>query len=193
MTIKELQADKSITLQGEKWKAINIPPFVSTPFFQEPTNSLDEIELKQIRKKYAVSNYGRVFNLLSKRLVSLQPQKSLSCSRNGKIYQRKNSRTYLIVSCYLNGKHFRWFVHRLVATAFIPNEDPEHQTVVDHIDNDPMNNMVSNLRWATPQSNLIEAHNNQTQIYTRWLISKLEDEKEKNSAVSNKRNSKRPF
>lgn len=38
-------------------------------------------------------------------------------------------------------------IHRLVALAFLPNEDKKE--TVDHIDRDKTNNKVSNLRWAT--------------------------------------------
>lgn len=44
-------------------------------------------------------------------------------------------------------------VHRLVATEFIPNEFSE-RIYVDHIDTNPLNNDVSNLRWVTPKENM---------------------------------------
>ena len=45
--------------------------------------------------------------------------------------------------------HF--LVHRAVAELFIPN--PENKQEVDHINTDPFNNMVWNLRWVTHQEN----------------------------------------
>ena len=48
-------------------------------------------------------------------------------------------------------------VHRLVAEEFIPNDTPD-RIYVDHIDTNPLNNCVSNLRWVTPKENM----NNET-------------------------------
>jgi len=58
---------------------------------------------------------------------------------------------YLAACLTKNGKRKTFYVHRLVAAAFIPNPDglPE----VDHIDADRANNMLSNLRWVTSKEN----------------------------------------
>lgn len=42
-------------------------------------------------------------------------------------------------------------VHRIVAETFIPN--PENKPCIDHIDCDPTNPRVDNLRWVTSSEN----------------------------------------
>lgn len=62
---------------------------------------------------------------------------------------------YLRVLLFANGVHKNCQVHRLVATAFIPN--PKNLPVVNHIDGNPKNNRVNNLEWCTQSANVLHA------------------------------------
>ena len=44
-------------------------------------------------------------------------------------------------------------IHRLIAEQFIHNDDPEHNTDVDHIDRNRLNNTIENLRWVSHGEN----------------------------------------
>ena len=73
-----------------------------------------------------------------------------------KLYRPKISLSasgYLYVP--LNKKMIR--VHRIIAEAFIVNDDPLHKTMVDHIDRNKLNNAPSNLRWVTPHENSVNS------------------------------------
>lgn len=59
-----------------------------------------------------------------------------------------NRRGYL---AYGIGSKKRFYAHRLVAEAFIPN--PNGYTEIDHIDTDKSNNRVDNLRWTDRKGN----------------------------------------
>ena len=66
-----------------------------------------------------------------------------------KQYLHKNG--YLHVHFSVNGKTVNLMVHRIVASCFLQN--PDNLPEVNHIDNDPTNNSVSNLEWCTRQYN----------------------------------------
>lgn len=124
--------------------------------------------------KYLVSNYGRLWNLKRQKPVPMQ----LSQWRTVEAKPRRTKRTYLRVQLYGRDSEGKAYtkaavVHRLVASAWIENDDPEHKNIVDHIDNDPFNNMACNLRWVSNSQNLKYAQSNE-QAYTRWLIEKTQ-------------------
>ena len=58
-----------------------------------------------------------------------------------------------------------YLIHRLIAITFLPN--PNNYPEIDHIDGNPENNRVDNLRWVTKkqnQNNPISAQRRKTAI-----------------------------
>lgn len=48
------------------------------------------------------------------------------------------------------------FIHRLVAKTFIPN--PNNLPIINHKDNNPLNNCIDNLEWCTQSHNVKYAY-----------------------------------
>jgi hypothetical protein len=91
-----------------------------------------------IHNIYEVNEHGEVRNIKTKHVLT-------PCA---------NKKGYLKIN--LNKKSF--FIHRLVAKAFIPN--PENKPFVNHIDGNKANNNVNNLEWVTNSENMIHAYKN---------------------------------
>ena len=64
----------------------------------------------------------------------------------------KDKDGYLRVNLWKDGKHKNISVHRLVAQAFIPNDD-ESKTQINHKNEDKSDNKVSNIEWCDRRYN----------------------------------------
>lgn len=86
--------------------------------------------------EYAITEDGKVWSYKTKKFLS--PGKH----RNG----------YLQVALWKNNKPKYYFIHRLVAEAFISN--PNNLPQVNHKDEDKTNNNVLNLEWCDRKYNM---------------------------------------
>lgn len=86
--------------------------------------------------QYAITEDGKVWSYKTKKFLS--PGKH----RNG----------YLQVALWTNNKPKYYFIHRLVAEAFISN--PNNLPQVNYKDEDKTNNNVWNLEWCDRQYNM---------------------------------------
>lgn len=72
---------------------------------------------------------------------------------------------YLKVGLHKNGIHKQFFVHRLVAKAFISN--PDNLPEINHKDENKSNNTVSNLEWCTRIYNINYGSHNEREAFTK--------------------------
>ena len=92
------------------------------------------IYLDGYESKYKVTNDGRIW----------------SEYLNGYLKPYYSKGGYMRVKVNFGERNKKFMVHKLVAMAFIPNNDV-NKTQVDHIDSNRVNNNVDNLRWVTPK------------------------------------------
>ena len=107
--------------------------FTDTELEQEQWRDIDGYD-----GMYQVSNIGRV--------------RSLKYGKVRVMKQGKNRKGYLFVNLYRDRKQKNVSVHRLVAQAFIENDD-ETKIYINHRDECKQNNRLWNLEYCTAQYN----------------------------------------
>lgn len=92
---------------------------------------------------YKVSSHGRIksYHARYKKPRILKTSMTTTGYRKVELAKNKVKKSYKI--------------HRLVAEAFIPNE--ENKPYINHLDSNPLNNNVDNLEWCTQKENMIHS------------------------------------
>lgn len=91
---------------------------------------------------YMISNMGRV--------------KSLFKRGSGNAILKMSDNGYHRVTLSVKCARTNFFVHKLIAQAFIPN--PDNKLQVNHINRNKYDNRVVNLEWCTPSENTIHSY-----------------------------------
>jgi hypothetical protein len=90
-------------------------------------------EFKEFIPGYSVSNMGRIRN-----------------DKTG-VFRTPQCRHWEHLSVLIKSKNYT--IHRLVATHFVVNENPEIYDTVHHKDHNGKNNVFTNLEWCTQKMN----------------------------------------
>lgn len=108
-------------------------------------------DIKDFEGLYQISNFGNVRSL--DRVVNSSAGKTQQLrGKQIKICYNKRINVYE-VHLHKDSKRKYFKVHRLVADAFIYNDDPINKTTVNHIDGNRANNKANNLEWASYSEN----------------------------------------
>ena len=98
---------------------------------------------------YEVSSYGNVRSVPRK----IWNGKVFFDSKGKELKKMERRDGYLEVKLSMSGKTSSKLVHRLVATEFLDGMLDGNSIIVDHIDNNPSNNHISNLQIITQREN----------------------------------------
>jgi hypothetical protein len=101
---------------------------------------------------YMISNKGKI-----KRLAG-----SLRCKTDRILKLNKHRDGHLLIKVCKNGKYESFFVHRLVLETFISPCPPGMEC--RHLDGNPENNKLNNLKWGTRSENVKDSIKHKTRV-----------------------------
>jgi hypothetical protein len=91
-------------------------------------------------------------NMIQEKIIEEYPTYAVTSNgfirdlRTGQLKIGHNMRGYRLINLSNPNGTKSFLLHRIVAKAFIPN--PDNLPEIDHIDRNPVNNDITNLRWC---------------------------------------------
>ena len=92
--------------------------------------------------------------------------KSLKFGKEKILKNSVDAAGYAHVNLCKNGRPKPYYVHKLVAIMFLGYKPNGHKVIIDHIDNDKLNNHASNLQIITNRENCNLKHIKSSSKYT---------------------------
>jgi hypothetical protein len=119
-------------------------------------------DIKGYEGLYQVSNLGNVKSLPKEWVCG----NGHTLKHDGKILKKMlNSSTYLGVNLRKNNKPKTFQVHQLVAMTFLGHQPCGHKIVIDHINDNKLDNRVENLQIVSHRFNTHKTQTNYTSKY----------------------------
>lgn len=107
-------------MQGEVWKNLQFPGW------------------KDLRKKYAVSNMGRMASYAT------------NVNEDGKLLSGSLTTGYKSLNLHRPDSKGTLYIHREIARLFLKKPSVKHKFVI-HLNHNKQDNKVTNLKWATQE------------------------------------------
>jgi hypothetical protein len=105
-------------IPGEEWKPLQFPGW------------------KQLRKKYALSSFGRIASF------------SDDIHKDGKLLEGSLTTGYKTLNLHRPGNNGTLYIHREIARLFLKRPAAKYRYVI-HGNHNKLDNSVKNLQWAT--------------------------------------------
>lgn len=148
---------KTIVFKPARFKNKKEAKLSKFPFFKKPVEITYKDKVYRLLARcpfYAISADGSIINVVTKKVCSSYLSKE-----------------YGYVSVYITdpllNANISMAIHKLVALAWVNNDDYITKNVVDHIDNNKLNNNANNLQWLSESDNQIKNPNHVTKVETR--------------------------
>lgn len=86
--------------------------------------------------EYMISDKARVYPLKTESFIKVKPM---------------DNHGHLGVCLYHDGRSYYFYIHRLMADVFMPN--PNNYPIIRHLNDDPSDNTLENLKWGSQKDN----------------------------------------